>query len=238
MADIVVELLNSSLFMGLLMLVVLFFILRLFMNRKKDDPSKQPWWGRKVRAKETQAQLEKRSDFLGVTAKLVLYRGWDKLGKVKSVETVYRNRKVAEKQRDGSLTYKPSGEIIELYHVKFYRLGKLNYIKAYFGFGFKYMVCDPQVVTVRPKQKTFEIHPQAHIINDSGIWTVAKRDALEFIDDMMLKSELENMKGFVADFPRRLSNLSPDQAKATEFKSHEADLEEKKRKSRVSSWSG
>ena len=108
---------------------------------------------------------------------------------------------------------------------------------ALFG-RYEFMLVSPDVVVFDYGNKTLTINPSSFISDNSGIWTMNTEAENELIDVINLQKDFSNLKGFVSDFPRRMSNMHPTNAAATEAVSHWHAEEEKMRKSRTSSYVG
>lgn len=110
--------------------------------------------------------------------------------------------------------------------------------KAFFLGKFDYMLVEPECLEVDQKKKMFMLQTTAHIFDYSGIWVLSTKDAIKFIDDLNTWFDLENMKGYAMDFLRRLSSQSPAVAATLEKLTHESELREKEKQSRISRFVG
>lgn len=216
----------ASYFWAIPILIIIYFIVALFM-KSKTRPEEQPYYGAKVREDMTKKQIKSRTVTWGTKSNKTISRGWDKIGKVIRIEPVYK-APVDEKGKPI-----PGGELKELWNISFRNMGFSAWIMAQIG-RYKHAVIDPDVIT--KKEKELIIDPKAALHEDSGVWTLERKDHQSFINDLNLKKDLENAAGFVSDFPRRLSNLHPQQAIQTERQQLDADLQEKAKQNRISNW--
>ena len=236
--DLIYSLLNNPLVWLLLILIVIFLIVRQFLKNKKR-PEEQPFYGVKVRKEMTQEQIRNRTKVWGVKSGLHLRRGIDRIGKIIKIETFYRiltDKEIREIAKKSPHKEKLSQEELELYHIiAFRKYGFIAWLKALFN-RYENLAVSPH--TISYSDKYISLDPKAFLIDDSGVWVLSSDKEMKFIDDLNVKKDIENIKGFNADFLRRLSVQSPTQAMITEKMTHESDLEEKKRKSRLSSYTG
>ena len=238
--DLLSQLINSPFLWFVIALIIIYFIIRLFMSKKKR-PEEQPFYGVKVREEMTQKQVKRRGNVWGRENKYTLRRGLDSIGKIRHIETIQRlgltNPKNDNPEYKG---HKKKGNLEEwhdTYHtIAFRKWGLMAWIKANLLGKYEHIICDPQTIIIG--NKDIVLDPKAFMIDDSGVWVVSRDRELKFIDDLNVKKDVENIKGFTSDFLRRLSTQAPSQAMITEKMTHEADLEEKKRKNRLASYTG
>lgn len=200
------------------------------INQGKLKPEQKPDFGVKYRAKRTKDHLEKRSDAFGFKPekKTILYYGYRSLGKVLKFDEVnITHRK------------KTNAEQLVLKVITYRRFGLGAFIKSYFGRGRQRIIVDETVLQegeekiARKRYNTISIPSNAFFRERGGILFLSKDAEKQFIDEINADADYENAKGFVSDFPRRLSNLHPAHAANTDTLELEENLEEKKRKSFV-----
>ncbi len=172
----------------------------------------------KVRQKITQDTFKSNLQQFGVKQKLLLKRGIDKIGIVNKTYFMSRKGNPVDKS---------------VYIIQYRHFGLTAWLKAFIG-RWEYMNIKPDVVTTNKQEMI--IDPNFYIFNDSGIWTLSKSDNKEFMDEINLQKDHENVKGFVSDFPRRLSTLRPDQAMFTDRQELDHNLEMQKERSKISRW--
>jgi hypothetical protein len=222
--DVIYAIMNNPLVWLLLCLVVIFFIISRWTGKDKK-PEQSPFYGVKVREDVTRKRLNRRSNVLGSQTNYALIRGFNKIGKTIKYEQIY-------------LSPKGSDDIKEYFNLEFRKFGFWAWLMYAIRHKCEHLILDPKIVKISHKDRQIIINPVAHIIEDSGIWTLQTRKETGYIDDLNLKYDLENTKGFTSDFLRRLSNEHPGQAIFTERLSHGAELEEKSKQSRISRWVG
>ena len=198
--------------------IIGYVIIRLRQDKKK--PEQEAFYGVKVRANMTKKQLKDRVNVWGEKVNYKLYKGFLKVGKVLKIEPIYRINPHTE---------------LDYYNVSFRNFGIIAWIKSLIGIR-EHILLDPKVIKISEKEKIFRINPKAFIIEDSGVWALSTTKETELIDELNIKKDVENIKGFTSDFLRRLSNEQPTQAMITERLTLASDLEEKRRKNRISSW--
>lgn len=199
--------------------IIGFVILKIYNNPKR--PETRPFWGEETRKKKTNEQVSQRAKTLGVKVNFDIYRGMYRLGKAVKMDEIP----------------KQNPHPIIVYNIAFRNFGFMSWLMSLFG-RYKYLMINRKAIIIDQVKKRATIDPNSYLLNDSGIWTLSSETELKIIDELNIKKDVENVKGFTSDFLRRLSNESPNQAIYTERQTHEADLEERKRKSRISSWVG
>lgn len=215
--------------------IVVLIIISKFRSKEKR-PETQAWWGRLVRRDLVKEELKHRMGALAFKCDYVIYRGMGKLGKAHKYEVVTKKvKRYSSPYGKKKWNDKPSVEDIEIISIQFRNFGIWNWLKSLFG-RYEYIMVTPDSAEIVKEKKQIVIDPKVHIIADSTIWTISRFGVMDFIDELNVKADLENTKGFVSDFPRRLSNLDPNQAIRTEGISHIYAEEEKAKKNRVSSW--
>ena len=198
-------------------------ILIIKLKGRTARPEQRPFWGIEVRDNMTQKQMRLRSNILGINFSYVLYKGMHKMGKTVNLEPIYR---------------KVNGIEQEFYHIGFREFGIVAWIKYWLLGKYEHIVLDPVVMSFDKTRRRIYINPKAYIIHDSGVWTLSTFKDTGWVDELNLKADIENVKGFTSDFLRRLSNEAPLQAMATEKMQHQSELDEKAKASRVKRWEG
>lgn len=222
--DLVTQILTAPFIWILLMLVAIYFIAGVFYSNKVK-PEQRPFYGKEVRDKMTRKQINNRSKTWGSATNYKITKGLDKIGKIKSLETIY----IAGKDKNDDLK--------EFYSLRFVPKGFVAWLKSWIGM-YEHLVIDPKVVTIRQGEKILDINPKAHIIESSGVWILATNKEIDFINDLNLEVENENILGYTTDYLRRLSEQNPGQSIFTERMATAALLEEESKKARVSRWVG
>jgi len=219
----------------ILALVVVYFIVSK-VREGKTRPEEEPFYGVKVREEMTKEQVTKRADTWGTKSKLHLRRGFDRIGKILRTEIIYKYEKDNPKvyKNGKKRAYEPVENRMEHYHlITFRHYGFVAWVMAQLGRK-KHLLLSPEVITV--DNDIMIIDPKAFLINDSGIWIYSNKRNISIVDDLNLKKDLENYKGFMSDMPRRLSNIHPSQAIYTERQELDANLQEQSKKNRISRW--
>lgn len=230
--DIFANLLNSPFFwLAISLLIILLIIMRFHKDKKR--PEQRPFFGVEVREDMTNKQINKHIKVWGDKSKYHLRRGFTKVGKLLRLDPIYKFPNDEEAK-----TLKIDKEtLIETYVLSFRNYGFMAWLKALMG-KHEIILVDPKAIKVDDKRQTVILDPKVHVINDSGVWSTATNKELKIVDDLNLKKDHENIKGYVSDMPRRLSNIDVNQAIRTEGISHVYAEEEKAKKSRISSWVG
>lgn len=216
----------------LLISIVCYFILT---RGNKQRPEQKPFYGAEVRADVTNKKLLEHVEAWGEKpSKFNLWRGMNKVGVIHRLDPIYKHPNATEIK---DLKVAPDA-LLETYVVAFRKAGLWNYLKAMLFKKYAKLLIDPKGISIDRKNKQIIIDPKVHLIMDSGVWTIATNKELKIVDDLNLKLDHENVKGFVSDFPRRLSNLDPGQSIKTEQISHIYAEEEKAKKARIGHWAG
>ncbi len=215
--DLVIQLINHPLLWMVALGVIVFIILR-EVNRGRMAPEAQPYWGAKVRKEMTQKKIKDNVNTFGIKQKLLLKRGIDKIGII---------NKVIHITRHGN----PKNKSIMI--IQYRQFGLAKWLKSIVG-KWEHMNVQSDIVTTNKKELI--IDPNYYIYNDSGIWTLSKKPNRDYIEEINFEQDYENVKGFVSDFPRRLSTLRPDQAMFTDRQELDHDLEMRKERSKISKW--
>jgi hypothetical protein len=230
MADAII---SNPLFWICIILVILYFIIAKLREEKKR-PEQRPFWGVEVRDEQTKKQLGKHIDVWGEKIGYNFYRGLVKIGVVMRFDPIYKYPNPDEVKDLGV----DKEQIIETFAISFRKPGFVAWLNAVLLKKHENILLDPKAFVLDRNKKHLILDPKAYIIDDSSVWSLATKKELKIVDDLNLKKDHENVRGFVSDFPRRLSNLDPNQAIGTEKTSHIYAEEEKAKKNRVSQWAG
>lgn len=122
--------------------------------------------------------------------------------------------------------------------IAFRSFGIIAYLKWLFLNRHETILIDPLAYTIDEVKKMLVLDPRANMIDHSGVWTLGSKKDNVMIDELNLQKDIENIKGFTADFLRRLSHEAPGQAISNERLSHESELREKERASRAGRYIG
>lgn len=229
--------------------VILYFIVAKLTGKPPADPSTKPFHGREVRREVMKKETEKRMDALGTRCKIDLEKGIARIGLITELE--HDNIVVTKKVVD------PKTKAVSLVPDYYQRVDRFKYRKHGFisrllsmvGVGWKYIVITPDSYTLRREEKfdwlkfekssklIFNIDPTVHIVNDSGVWTIANEKLLDANNEFIYKAHHENLHGTELDFVRRLAVHSVSVASAMEKASHESRLRDEERKKRVAPYS-
>ena len=208
--DVIYSIMNNPLVWILLCLIVVFFIVGRWANKDKK-PESSPFYGVKVRRDVTKERLNRRSEVLGSYTDYALIRGFNKIGKTIKYENIF-------------MSPKGSNDIKEFFSIEFRKFGFMAWLMYHLRHKSEHLIIDPKVIKIDHKNRCMILNPVAHIIEDSGVWTLATRKETGYIDDLNIKQDHENNLGMSSDFLRRLSNEHPGQAIFTERLSHGAEL--------------
>lgn len=225
------QLLNNPYFWVAIILVIVYFIVAKWKEDKKR-PEQQAFYGAKVRQEVVAKKLGKHIDVWGEKNGYTLFRGLSKVGKIIHIDPIYKYPN-EEEAKDFKIDKE---SLIETFAISFRKHGFVAWFMATFLKRYEKMLLDPKAFTIDRKARQLIIDPKVYMIDDSGTWTLATRKELKVVDDLMLKLELEDHAGRLADFTRVLSNLDPNQAIKTEAISHGYAEEEQAKKNRISSW--
>ena len=122
--------------------------------------------------------------------------------------------------------------------IAFRGFGLMAWLKWLFLNRHETILIDPQAYTIDEIKRALVLDPRANMIDHSGVWTLGSKKDNVMIDELNLQKDIENIKGFTADFLRRLSHEAPGQAISNERLSHESELREKERASRAGRFVG
>lgn len=220
-------------------LVLIIIIIWLWKSKSnKEDPSVKQWFGRNLRKDLMKKEYKKRFDVMGKKVKRArIEKGITRMGVVDSIEY---DKVLFEKRIVNPATRKYEWKPDFWYRVdriKFRKHGFASWLKSLFGLGYEYIVLTPdsykQWRENRGKNIVFQIDPTVHLINDSDIWTVSDQRTIKSNDEFVFKANLEDVHGNQLDMTRRIAILSANTSAKLEQLSHESDLKEKERKSRI-----
>lgn len=223
----------------LLSIVVIAFVVIKLKGNQKQDPSTKPFYYRDFRKGVMQKEMKKRFDTLGRKLKnYYLEKGVTQIGVATSIEydRVLFEKKVTD-PKTKSISWQPDFWY-RVDRIQFRKHGMLNWVMAQFGYGLQYIVVTPDSYTIdrgrKGKRKYISIDPAAHLIADSEVWTLADARTMKANLEFVMKAEHENLHGSELDNLRRQAVHSVSVAAQLEKMSHETDLKDKDRKSRIS----
>lgn len=218
--DIISQLITSPLVWACILIAIIGFIVLKLMD-KRGKPETKPFYGLEVREGMTKRVMKKRLEIWSAKKNYTLHKGFNRVGKTAKVDIIPQ---ITE------------GEIESEYlTVAFRKFGFWGWLMAFFG-RYEILMLDPQIVTIDDKKRQLFVNPRAHLIQDSGIWTIKNKKEIKLIDDYNVHVDLQNTKGFVTDFPRRLMSLSPNHSGIADIREIDAELKEKERKNKTSEW--
>jgi len=209
------------------------------LNKGRLRPEQKPDFGVKFRAKRTQEHIKKREQAFAIKPKKAfLFRDVFKLGKIKTVEKIPANSNIEIGQGRNKKTIKMDvKDQIMLYSISYRRMGWFNWFMNFIGFGTKRILVDDKhiekVFDDKDKETQFIINDRIYFRERGGLLILSGTSEQHFIDEINTDADYENAKGFVSDFPRRLSNLNPSHAIHTDTLETEQLLEEKSKRSFV-----
>jgi hypothetical protein len=233
--DLVTIIINQPLFWFVIILIIAYFILKEY-NRGRLAPEQAPDFGVKYRAARVKEHLDKREKTLGEKPehKTLLFRDINPLGRVLYTELVPQilNDKAGNK----------TDHQINLQLITFRRFGFTNWLLALLGFGHNRLLVDAESIQstfdMKEKYGRYTIGRECYFRERGGLLFLSRETEKRFIDEINADKDYENAKGFVSDFPRRLSNLHPAHAAGTDTLELQQALEEKKKVSDRKRWVG
>ncbi len=230
--DLFVMVLNNPLFWILIMGIVMYFIVK-ELNKGKLKPEQKPDFGVKVRAKRVEEHLKKREKALAwkPEARAIIYMGIRPLGRIKKIEEIpqmIRSSNPSTKKKKDKAELEDQ---IFLWVLYYRRLGIWNWVMDFFGFGKQKILVDKDSILSNydsdKKQIEYVIDRDAYFRERGGVLLLSRDPERVFIDEINADKDYENAKGFVSDFPRRLSNLHPSHAVTGDTMELESSLTEK-----------
>lgn len=234
------QILGSPFFWIMISVSIVMIVIYLIFGRKgKGDPSTRPFYGREVREGLMKQEMNRRLTDIGNNVKNVrLDKGLTKIGMVTAIEhdtELFQKTKID--QKTGKVSYEPD-YWYRIDHFKYRKLGFFPWLKALFGFGFKYITLTPESYKINPenKIKIISIDPTVHLIHDSGVWSVLTQRAVQANENLLVKADNENLHGHVLDNVRRQSVYHASVANSMEKSSHDAALKEQERKNKIGSY--
>jgi len=196
------------------------------INEGRLNPEQKPDFGMRFRAERTQKHLKKREGALGEKPKgykAFLFRGIIPMGRILVTEGIPRI--IREKNPHAKTSQ------LFLYSLTYRSFGFINWLKSSIGFGRHRLLVDDTGITEEwnadKKQVRYIIEKDAYFRERGGILFLSKDAERQFIDEINADMDYENAKGFVSDFPRRLSNLHPAHAIQGDTLETEQALQEK-----------
>lgn len=193
-------------------------------NSTRLKPEQKPDFGVRYRAERVKKHLDKREKCFAIKPKKAfLFRDVFKIGKILSIELIPSNPK-------------------NLYSMVYRRFGFYNWLITKIGFGKNRIVVDDQNI-----ERVFDDDKKAvdYIINNNiyfrergGLMILSGKAQARFVDEINADADYENAKGFVSDFPRRLSNLHPSHAIHGDTLELENSLEERSEDRKRFIWGG
>lgn len=233
------QIIGNPFFWVVVALILVLIIVYRFTAKPKADVSTKPFYGREVRSDVMKKEYGKRFNTLATRSikKGVLMRGiTTTMGKPIAIDY---DKVTTNKYEIDRATRKKKWVADKVYRVdriKFRKYGFLAWLKALFGAGFEYVMLTPDVYTTQvsydKKKYLIVINPNAQLINDSGIWTLADNVTLDANRQMVMKAEHENLHGSEMDNLRRQAVHNVGVQATLEKASHEQELKEKDRKAR------
>jgi hypothetical protein len=221
--DLISLIINHPLFWVAVMGIIVLFIVK-EINKGKLKPEQYPDFGVKYRAKRVKEHLDKQEKTFSIKLKKAfLFRDVHRLGKIKSVIEI------------------PHTNPDYLYTINYRRFGLWNWFISIFGFGKQRIVVDDKniksVFNDKTKAIDYIINKDIKFRERGGLMILSAKAETRFIDEINADRDYENTKGFVSDFPRRLSNLHPAHAMGTDSMELENDLSEKTEQKKRFFWS-
>lgn len=216
--EVLVMVFNHPLTYVIIIIAGLFLILTK-INEGRLKPEQKPDFGVRYRAIRTKKHLDKREKaFSFKPRKCYLFRDIHKIGRILSIENIPTNPEM-------------------LYAISYRRLGFVSWLLATLGIGKIRLIIDQKNLIGGFDTKTdttdFVLDSSLRFRERGGTLILSREAEKKLVDEINADADYENAKGFVSDFPRRLSNLHPSHAIATDSLELEEHLEEKKRKSFV-----
>ena len=230
------QILSSPFFIPMILAIILIIIFLKFFNKPQADPSTKPFWGRQVRRELMQKEISKRLDFMGKKCNIHLEKGISRIGIIIAIE---HDKQIFTKTIFDTKTRQRIVIPDYYYRVdrfKIRKFGAIAYLISLLGFGFNYMSITPEAYRIRREKNgklvVFNIDPTVHLINDSEVWTISDKRAVEANYEMLLKADDENIHGSSIDYLRRLAVHSPAVSSSLEKLSHEAKIRDDERMKR------
>lgn len=201
-----------------------------FVIIKRGQGTKRPeqgiLWGVKFRGDVTKAEVKKRMKVWGKSFNYTMYKGFNKMAKAMKLEMI--DRKIQKQDAKGIIEVNH-----QYYHITFREFGFFAWLKANLLGKFEHIIVDPAICNIDYANHKIILHPKAYFINDGGVWVLPTSKETQLIDEINWNIQLQDIKGFTADYLRRLSNEAPLQAMSTEKMQHASELEEKAKQNRL-----
>lgn len=128
---------------------------------------------------------------------------------------------------------KEQKEELSYYLIAYREPGIIGFIKWFLLHRYEKLLIDPQALTIDEIKKTMYLDPQAWIHDHSGVWTLGTKKENILIDELNLQKDIENLKGYTSDMARRVSNQNAMASIINERLTHESELKEKERRSKL-----
>jgi hypothetical protein len=211
--------------------LLIFFIIK-EVNRGKLRPEQKPDFGVRYRAKRVADHLKKREKALSWSpeTKALLFNGIRPIGKILKIEEIPQIVKASKTNPS-----KKKGTQLYIWIIRYRRLGFMNWLISQMGMGRQTLLVDKDSIksTFNDFRKYIQyvIDKDAFFRERGGMLILSRDPERVFIDEINSDKDYENAKGFVPDFPRRLSNLHPSHAIHTDTLEVEQQLEEKSKRS-------
>jgi len=219
--DLIGQILNNWMFWVAVWLVIGFFVIR-YLKEHQGKPEQRPFYGMEVREDMTKKQIKKRLQTFGIREKKKMKQGLHVIGNLIVWERIVRTDKKGNPE--------PQQDV--LYLLGFVGTGLVEKLKGFLGL-YKTMITKPEFLEARNTE--IIIHPNAYFRMDSGVWNLTKKDTADFIEEVNTFADMQNLKGFVSDQPRRIANLDVRHSLAMDRLETEAGIEEEAKKKKLSS---
>lgn len=221
----------------LIVLGVLIIVIMRQLQAGRLKPEQKPDFGVRYRAKRTKDYLKQREKAFGFKPdkKTLLYYGHKSLGRILRTDDANITHRI--RNNYGNIT---KTEQVQIEVITYRRLGFGAALKSFMGLGRLKILVDKKILEEgedklgRKRFNTVAIPSSAFFRERGGILFLSTDAGKQFIDEINADADYENAKGFVSDFPRRLSNLHPGHAAVADSMELEEQLEEKKRGSFIS----
>lgn len=203
-------------------------------HREPKDPSQEIDFGIKIRKKRVKENMDQRDKLFSIKPKnAYLYRDVFKLGKIKSVEEIPQTKLVKKKDGHGGLEKSVrSKDTTIIYSFVIKPCGFWHELLDLFGFGHQRIVVDDEniqsVFDDRSKEIHYKINKDIFFRIIDGVFVLSGNVPKNFIDEINLMDEMSNLKGYLADFVRKVSGLDPRHSELADLMEVKAAIDEKK----------
>ncbi len=210
---------------------MVYLILNLYM-KNKGRPEQQPNWGAIWRAKVIGEKTKKKMMVWGAKMKgKTLTFGMRPVGIINAYGIDHK-KTIKKKKVDGKWIDVEEVDK-DFITIQFRNFGAYARLKAIFG-KWEHIIIEKD--SLKNNDKHVIIDPLVSIVEDSGVWTRSRQDENIFIDNVNLRNDVENVKGFASDFPRRLSNLDPHHSMVGDTLETHAGLEDRSKEKKRKFW--